>query len=134
VRERCRMTKKIPQGWLSVLEAIQLVVRYKYPGQDRRAEGEAAWQQICHLAHARDVRALILTASGETVEADLAQFAGLQERYLFQLTEIRGVWPGAIQTGQASRVRWCKSSNLKTSSPGRMGGSIAGSFVLTKPI
>jgi hypothetical protein len=95
------MTKRIPQGWLSVLEAIQLVVRCKYPGQDHRTEGEAAWIEICYLAYAKDIRALILTASDKTVEADHAQFAGLQTRYLFQLTEFRGVWPGDTdETGE----------------------------------
>jgi hypothetical protein len=88
------MITKMPQGWLSVTEAVKWLVQRKYPGKGSRVEGEAAWRAICQLACDRKIRSCILTVSGATVEADPAQFAGLQERYLFQLNEIRGTWPG----------------------------------------
>jgi hypothetical protein len=93
--------ERIPQRWLTILRVIDCWIHRKYPGENSkhpRYAGEAAWREICQHAFNGSIRACILTASGETVEAGRAQFAGLQERYLFQLPSIQTPW--TTPTGQ----------------------------------
>jgi hypothetical protein len=77
------MTVRIPQGMLSLYEAIDRLVRRKYPDKDHtdRVEGEEAWRDLCeHILQGR-IHPYVLTESSKSYEADRAQFVALQERY-----------------------------------------------------
>jgi hypothetical protein len=90
-----RCSSKISRKGLPVTEAIKRVVwRLCSPGAGpkERDKADEAWRKLCERASEERIRTIIFTEDGKAFKADLDQFIGLQERYLFHAGP-QGYWP-----------------------------------------
>jgi hypothetical protein len=78
------MTKALPTGYIDLDDAVEMIVRHKYPGSRGiilRAEAEDGWRALCALVLDKRVHARGQTPDGKTFEAGRDQFIDLQDSY-----------------------------------------------------
>jgi hypothetical protein len=79
-----------PQGMLSTFEAVDWVAKRKYPDSPAyRREHEEAWRDLCNRVLTGLLIAYVLTEDSKSYKAGCAQFAALQEEYIFHTETLR---------------------------------------------
>jgi hypothetical protein len=91
------MTKTLPTGYTDLDDAVEMIVRHKYPGPGfiLRDDGEEAFRELCKLVLDKRVHPRGQTLDGKTFEARRDQFIDLQERYIFMAAVLR--YPAGVE-------------------------------------
>jgi hypothetical protein len=77
------MTKTLPTGYIGLDDAVEMIVRHKYPGPGiiLRDDGEEAFRELCQLVPEGRVTPQMLDERGFVREADRKQFFGFKDKY-----------------------------------------------------
>jgi hypothetical protein len=91
------MTKTLPTGYIDLDDAVEMIVRHKYPGPGviLRDDGEEAFRELCKLVLDKRVHPRGQTLDGKTFKAGRDQFIDLQERYIFMAAALR--YPAGVE-------------------------------------
>jgi hypothetical protein len=91
------MTKTLATGYTDLDDAVEMIVRHKYPGPGiiLRDDGEEAFRELCKLVLDKRVHPRGQTVDGKTFKAGRDQFIDLQERYIFMAAALR--YPAGVE-------------------------------------